>query len=171
MVMSEQHGNMIKSPKQLILMVFAAFFVPLIVILLLLIYANSGVKSSAIPTPEQTAELIKPVAKLNFVDASAPKVYKTGEAVYQNVCSSCHANGAAGAPAFENKSAWSARISKGYDTLMTSVLKGKNAMPARGGASPDDISDYEIARAVVYMANAAGGKLNEPKEPAQAAAK
>jgi cytochrome c5 len=48
---------------------------------------------------------------------------------------------------------------------MTSALKGKNAMPARGGASPDDISDFEIARAVVYMANASGGNLKEPKEP------
>jgi cytochrome c5 len=169
--MSEQHGNMIKSPKQLITMVFAAFFVPLIIILLLLIYADSGTKDSAKPTPEQTSELIKPVAKLNFIDASAPKVYKTGDAVYQNVCSSCHAAGAAGAPAFENKAAWSPRISKGYDSLMTSVLKGKNAMPARGGASPDDVSDYEIARAVVYMANAAGGKLNEPKAPPPQAAK
>ena len=169
--MSEQHGNMIKSPKQLILMVFAAFFVPLIIILLLLTYADSGTKDSARPTSEQSLELIKPVAKLNFVDASAPKVYKTGDVVYQNVCSSCHAAGAAGAPAFENKAAWSPRISKGYDSLVTSAIKGKNAMPARGGASPDDVSDYEIARAVVYMANAAGGKLNEPKAPAPQAEK
>jgi cytochrome c5 len=169
--MSEQHGNMIKSPQQLILMVFAAFFVPLIIILLLLTYADSGTKDSARPTSEQSLELIKPVAKLNFVDASAPKVYKTGDVVYQNVCSSCHAAGAAGAPAFENKAAWSPRISKGYDSLVTSAIKGKNAMPARGGASPDDVSDYEIARAVVYMANAAGGKLNEPKAPAPQAEK
>ncbi|MEY4120406.1 MAG: hypothetical protein RLZZ472_796, partial [Pseudomonadota bacterium] len=27
--MSEEHGNLIKSPKQLIVMVFASFFVPL----------------------------------------------------------------------------------------------------------------------------------------------
>jgi cytochrome c5 len=163
--MSEQHGSMIKNPKQLILMVFAAFFIPLIVILLLLTYADSGKKQSSIPDQEATLKIIKPVANLNFVDASAPKVYKTGEAVYQNVCSSCHGVGAAGAPKFEDKSAWSPRISKGYDSLMTSAIKGKNAMPARGGASPDDVSDYEIARAVVYMANAAGGKLKEPAEP------
>jgi hypothetical protein len=50
------------------------------------------------------------------------------------------------------------------------VIKGKNAMPARGGASPDDVSDFEIGRAVVYMANAAGGKLSEPKEPEPAKA-
>ena len=163
--MSEQHGNMIKNPKQLIVMVFAAFFIPLIVILLLLTYADSGKTHSAIPDSEATLKLINPVAQLNFVDASAPKVLKTGEAVYQNVCASCHASGAAGAPKFEDKAAWSSRVSKGYDSLMTSALKGKNAMPARGGASPDDLSDFEIARAVVYMANASGGNLKEPKEP------
>lgn len=163
--MSEQHGNMIKNPKQLIVMVFAAFFIPLIVILLLLTYADSGKTHSAIPDSDATLKIIKPVAHLNFVDASAPKVLKTGEAVYQSVCASCHASGAAGAPKFEDKAAWSNRVSKGYDSLMTSALKGKNAMPARGGASPDDISDFEIARAVVYMANASGGNLKEPKEP------
>jgi cytochrome c5 len=49
---------------------------------------------------------------------------------------------------------------------MTSVLNGKNAMPARGGSNPADISDYELGRAAVYMANAAGGKLPEPKASA-----
>ena len=163
--MSEQHGSLIKNPKQLIVMVFAAFFVPLIVILLLLTYADSGKTHSAIPDTESTLKIIKPVANLNFVDASAPKVLKTGEAVYQSVCASCHASGAAGAPKFQDKAAWSSRISKGYDGLMTSAIKGKNAIPARGGASPDDVSDFEIARAVVYMANASGGNLKEPKEP------
>ena len=163
--MSEQHGSMIKNPKQLVIMVFAAFFVPLVVILLLLIYADSGTKQSSIPDAESTLKIIKPVANLNFVDATAPKVLKTGEAVYQSVCSSCHASGAAGAPKFEDKAAWAGRVSKGYASLLTSVIKGKNAMPARGGASPDDVSDFEIGRAVVYMANAGGGKLSEPKEP------
>ena len=44
-------------------------------------------------------------------------------------------------------------------------------MPARGGASPADISDYELGRAVVYLANSAGGKLPEPKAPDTPAAK
>ena len=46
-------------------------------------------------------------------------------------------------------------------------MKGKGAMPARGGASPADVSDYEIARAVVYLANSAGGKFPEPKAPSE----
>ena len=67
--MSEAHGSLIKSPKQLIIMVFASFFVPLIVILLLMIFVNNGKRSDLEASAEQ---LIKPVAQLNFKDASEP---------------------------------------------------------------------------------------------------
>jgi cytochrome c5 len=166
--MSEAHGSLIKSPKQLIIMVFLSFFVPLIVILLLMVFVNNGKRTDAAASAEQ---LIKPVAQLNFKDASAPRQLQTGEQVYKTVCSSCHASGAAGAPKFGDAAAWSARLGKGYDGLLTSVLKGKGAMPARGGASPADVSDYELGRAVVYLANSAGGKLSEPKAPDAPAAK
>jgi cytochrome c5 len=166
--MSNEHGNLIKSPKQLIIMVFASFFVPLIIILLLMVFVNNGKRGESSVTTEQ---LIKPVAQLNFKDASGPKELQTGEQVYKAVCSSCHATGAAGAPKFGDASAWAPRIAKGYDSLMTSALKGKGAMPARGGSLPADVSDYELSRAVVYMANASGGKLPEPKAPAAPAAK
>jgi cytochrome c5 len=171
--MSEQHGSMIKSPQQLITMVFAAFFVPLVVILLLLTYADSNVKKTSVQESEQVAKIIKPVANLQFVDSKAPKVYKTGEVTYKNVCASCHGTGAAGAPMYENKGQWAARISHGYDYLVHNAIVGKNAMPARGGLSPDDGgSDYEIALAVAYMANGSGAKFAEPKapEPAEPAA-
>ena len=161
--MSNEHGNLIKSPKQLIIMVFASFFVPLIIILLLMVFVNNGKRGETSATTDQ---LIKPVAQLNFKDASSPKELQTGEQVYKAVCSSCHAIGAAGAPKFGDAGAWAPRIAKGYDSLMASVLKGKGAMPARGGSSPADVSDYELGRAVVYMANASGGKLPEPKAPA-----
>jgi len=67
--MSNEHGNLIKSPKQLIIMVFACFFVPLIVILLLMVFVNNGKRGESTATTEQ---LIKPVAQLNIQDASAP---------------------------------------------------------------------------------------------------
>jgi hypothetical protein len=66
--MSNEHGNLIKSPKQLIIMVFASFFVPLIVILLLMVFVNNGKRGE---TSETTEQLIKPVAQLNVQDASA----------------------------------------------------------------------------------------------------
>jgi len=66
--MSSEHGNLIKSPKQLIIMVFASFFVPLIVILLLMVFVNNGKRGEPSATTEQ---LIKPVAQLNIEDATA----------------------------------------------------------------------------------------------------
>jgi cytochrome c5 len=96
---------------------------------------------------------------------------QTGEQVYKTVCSSCHNSGAAGAPKLGDAAAWSGRLGKGYDGLLSSVIKGKGAMPARGGASPTDVSDYELGRAVVYLVNGSGGNLAEPKAPAEPAAK
>jgi cytochrome c5 len=61
-----------------------------------------------------------------------------------------------------DKAAWGARIKEGYEHLLTSALKGKGAMGAQGGG---DFEDLEIGRAVVYMTNAAGGNLPEPKKP------
>ena len=65
--MSNEHGNLIKSPKQLIIMVFASFFVPLIVILLLMVFVNNGKRGESTATTEQ---LIKPVAQLIIQDVS-----------------------------------------------------------------------------------------------------
>jgi hypothetical protein len=65
--MSEAHGSLIKSPKQLITMVFVSFFVPLIVILLLMVFVNNGKRADAEASADQ---LIKPVAQLNISDAN-----------------------------------------------------------------------------------------------------
>jgi cytochrome c5 len=80
--------------------------------------------------------------------------------------SACHATGAAGAPKVGDEAAWGPRIKAGYDALLTSALKGKGNMGAQGGG---DFSDFEIGRAVVYLANKGGAKLEEPKLPAAAA--
>ena len=60
----------------------------------------------------------------------------------------CHAAGVAGAPKFGDKAAWAPRLALGVDGLTASVIKGKNAMPPKGGSSA---SDAEIKAAVEYM--------------------
>ena len=92
---------------------------------------------------------------------------KTGEDVFKAQCTTCHAAGLLGAPKFGEAAAWGPRIKTGYEALLNSALKGKNAMTAQGGGA---FSDYEVGRAVVYMANAGGAKFDEPKAPAAAAA-
>ena len=93
-------------------------------------------------------------------------VLRSGEEVYKAVCSACHAAGTVGAPKFQDAAAWGPRLGQGYDGLLNSALKGKGAMAPQGGG---EYNDTEIGRAVVFMANAAGGKFDEPKAPAAAA--
>jgi cytochrome c5 len=165
------HGAPIKTPGQLIAAVIAGFGIPVAIIILLAVYVNNSTRTGAGTDIEQSVkERIAPAAQVDIRDANAPRVYKTGEEVFKAVCSACHATGTAGAPKFGDAGAWAARIGEGYDTLLHNALNGKGAMPARGGTSPDDYSDFEIARAVVYMANGSGGKLAEPAQPASGAA-
>ncbi|MBP0623032.1 c-type cytochrome [Cupriavidus consociatus] len=166
-----EHESPIKTPKQLIAVVIAAFLVPIIVIALLVNFVGHGSTESAgaVTTAEAVNDRIKPVALLEIKDPNAPRVFKTGEQVYKEICAACHATGAAGAPKYGTAGDWSARIGQGFDGLMKSVLAGKGAMPPRAGSTPDDYTDYELARAVVYMADAGGAKFPEPPAPAAAA--
>ena len=167
----EEHESIIKTPKQLIVTIVLSFVLPIIIIILLVKLVTTGDQvgtGSDILGPEATQKRIAPVAKLDLVDASGPKVFKTGEQVYTAVCAGCHIAGAAGAPKFADAAAWSAPIATGLQSMIASVIKGKGAMPAKGGNPALD--DFEIARAVVYMANAAGGKFAEPAEPKPAEA-
>ena len=56
-----------------------------------------------------------------------------GKATYDTVCTACHGAGVAGAPKFGDKAAWAPRIKQGKDALHASALKGKGAMPPKGG--------------------------------------
>ena len=167
------HGAPIKTPGQLIAAIIAGFAVPIVIIILLAVYVNNTTRTGAgtdMFSDASVAARIAPVAQVDIRDANAPRVYKTGEQVYKAVCSACHAAGTAGAPKFGDAGLWAPRIAEGYDTLLHNALTGKGAMPARGGTSPDDYSDFEIGRAIVYMANNSGGKLEEPAQPAPGAA-
>ncbi|AOJ08406.1 c-type cytochrome [Burkholderia mayonis] len=167
------HGAPIKTPRQLIAVVIASFAIPIAVIVLFATYANHAFRTGAGTdglSDEAVAKRIAPIAQVDVKDANAPRVYKTGEEVYKAVCVTCHGTGAAGAPKFGDAAAWAPRIAAGYDEVLHIALTGKGAMPPRGGTNPDDYSDYEVARAVVYMANQAGAKFAEPAQPAANAA-
>ncbi|WP_244814882.1 cytochrome c5 family protein [Caballeronia sp. Lep1P3] len=165
------HGAPIKTPGQLIAAVIAGFGIPVAIIVLLAVYVDNTTRTGAGTNLDASIEQrIAPAAQVDIRDANAPRVYKTGEEVFKAVCSACHATGTAGAPKFGDSGAWAPRISEGYDTLLHNALNGKGAMPPRGGTSPDDYSDFEIARAVVYMANNGGAKFDEPAQPAPGAA-
>jgi len=164
------HEGPIKTPKQLIWAVVAAFLVPIIGIIVLVNSVVADKKPAAGSTgltAEAIAERLQPVGRVELKDASDPASLKTGEQVYAAQCVACHGSGVAGAPKLGDAAAWGPRVKSSYDALLTSALKGKGAMSAQGGG---DFSDVEIGRAVVYLANQGGGKFEAPKVAAAAAA-
>ena len=168
----EEHSSPIKTPKQLIVTVVLAFVVPIAIIILLVNMVVTGTKTGAgsdALSGEAIARRIAPVAGFELVDANAPKVFKTGEQVFAAVCTACHTAGVAGAPKMGDNAAWAPFIKAGYDEMMKVALHGKGGMPAKGGNPA--LSDYEVARAVVYMANKSGASLPEPAAPAEEGAK
>lgn len=165
----DAHTGPIKTPKQLAWAVFFAFVVPIILIILLANYVTTSSKPAAgtgALEGEAVAARIAPVGHVEVKDANDAAAMKTGEQVYLAQCAACHASGAAGAPKLGDAAAWGPRIKTGVEALLTSALKGKGAMGAQGGG---DFSDFEINRAVVYLANQGGAKFDEPKAPAPAA--
>lgn len=165
----DAHEGPIKTPKQLIWAVGFAFVVPVIVIVMLASYVTADTKPAAgseALEAQAVAARIQPVGAIEIKDLSDPAALKTGEQVFQAQCSACHATGVAGAPKLADAAAWAPRIKTGFDALLSSALKGKGAMGAQGGG---DHSDFEIARAVVYLANQGGATFDEPKAPAAAA--
>jgi len=173
----EAHTGPIRTPKQLLVTIFFSFFVPVFVIIALVAYVASDTKPAGSAQSEKyalggltaqdlergVAERLRKVGTVEIRDANRPLA--AGEAVYKAQCAACHATGAANAPKFGDAGGWAGRIRSGFDTLVQSALKGKGAMPAQAGG---DFEEIEIARAVAYMANAAGAKFAEPQRPAAA---
>ncbi|KAF0103195.1 MAG: cytochrome c5 [bacterium] len=171
-----EHVEMTKTtPKEFLYATLGGLFAPglaivLIVLLLLGIQGRMGQPDAAPLSDQAVRERIQPFGKSIAVDPNAPKVERTGEQVYNEVCAGCHASGALGSPKHKERADWGKRLAGGYDTLLTHAIKGFNKMPARGG--DPDLSDLEVARGVVYMTNAVGASFEATlkKEPEPTAA-
>ena len=72
-----------------------------------------------------------------------------GKSVYESSCAACHTAGVAGAPKPGDKAAWAPRLKTGKDALYASVIKGKGAMPPKGGNA--SLADADIKAAVDYL--------------------
>lgn len=114
------------------------------------------VAQEAVAGQDNTALAIKADAGAAGQAGSAgggPPVPKSGEELFQQVCSACHGAGIAGAPKAGDKAAWGPRIAKGKDTLYEHAIKGfqgsAGVMPAKGGRA--DLPDDLIKQGVNYM--------------------
>jgi len=159
----DPHSSPIKTPKQLIVVVLLAFLVPITVIALLSQLFTSTTRDTK-EDEQHVLERIKPVGIVVLAEAGAASGNLSGQQVFAQVCKTCHETGLAGAPKAGDKAAWAPRIAEGENTLVQHAIAGyqgkTGVMPPKGG-NPD-LTDDEVHRAVVYLADQAGATWKEP---------
>jgi cytochrome c5 len=177
-----KHASLIKTPRQLVVVVLLAFLIPAIGIVMIASFVTGGLKvdsRSSDQSAAAVAERLKPVGSVVIGEVPAPAAeappagatpavkattggaVKTaavggagaGKKLYDTVCTACHAAGIAGAPKTGDKAAWKPRIATGKEALYSSAIKGKNAMPAKGGLA--SAADADVKAAVDYMVSQA----------------
>ena len=165
-----EHPSPIKNVRQLVVVVVLAFVVPIALCVVLAQLATRGSDMSRSPamTEDAVAKRMKPAGTVVMGEAKAPEAKPapataapapaaptavatgaSGKDVYDKNCVACHAAGVAGAPKAGDKAAWAPRVASGIDALYASSLKGKNAMPPKGGNL--SLADADVKAAVDYM--------------------
>lgn len=135
---------------------FGIFFICIVAARLLdtgEVYADGGAEARLVERIKPVGQVVTDPAVLVKM-AAANKVARaayTGEQVMQKVCTACHSAGLLDAPKTGDKAAWASRLKSngGLDGLVASAIKGKGAMPPRGGDA--DLSDAEVKAAVELM--------------------
>ena len=95
-----------------------------------------------------------------------PAVARTGEQVFNTVCTACHTAGILNAPKIDDKAAWEPRAAKGLSGLLASSTTGLNQMPAKGG--DPSLTEQELSEAITYMLGKAGIDLSKTASAAAA---
>jgi len=124
-------------------------------------YSKSVAARLALPSQEaiaghdNTALAIKPAAGETAATAAPTGTPKNGKELFEQVCSTCHGPGIAGAPKAGDKAAWASRIAEGKPTLYSHALQGFSGgpgggvMPPKGGRT--DLPDDLVKQGVDYM--------------------
>ncbi|MBL79043.1 MAG: cytochrome c, class I [Nitrosomonadaceae bacterium] len=176
---TNEEDALIKTPKQLVIVILCAFIFPITAIVLLAQYASGGISAdnrNVISSQESVIKRIKPVGVLlgdsslqariaqnkknvknkkdnSEISTTLPTAASDGpdkiEGIYSSSCSACHTSGAAGAPKLGDKQAWEPRVESGIEVLYNSAINGKKAMPPKGGNS--SLSNEDVKAVVDYM--------------------
>ena len=162
----EQHTSFIKTPQQLIVVILLSFAVPIASVLLVvkLVLSQPSADPGAL-TPEAVAARIQPVARLEFGAAATPAGARKGDDIVKATCAACHQAGVANAPKIGDRASWAPHLQHGLKDMLADAIKGKGAMPPRGGDA--SLTDAELTRAIIFMANQSGGQLKEPAAAAK----
>ena len=161
----DQHSSFIKTPQQLVVVILLSFLVPIIGIVLLvqLVVSAPSADPNALK-PESVAARVQPVGRVEIAAPAAAPGARSGEEIVKAVCAACHQAGVANAPKIGDKARWGQLAKEGLSSLLGVAIKGKGAMPPRGG-NPD-LDSVEVARAIVWMTNQSGASFKEPAAPA-----
>lgn len=159
--MSEEHGSLVKTPKQLIVVCVLALVVPVAIAIMGSQLVSGSKHIDAAESKASVEQRIKPVGALVKFDGAPPPAApaagvvavvakaKSGEEVYNGACVACHGAGIAGAPKTGDKAIWAPRIAQGVNVLYEHAIKGFKAMPAKGGQTA--LSDEEVKAGVDYQ--------------------
>ena len=115
---------------------------------------DAGSKDMGVGSMEDIAMRLKPVITIDSILASSAgsgsgeMAQKSPQQLYEGACLACHASGVAGAPKVGDGAAWQARLGDGIDALLTSAIKGKGAMPPKGGST---YSDDQLRMVIEYI--------------------
>lgn len=127
-----------------------AILAALVLVVLIVPFSMKGKGGSVASTADEEAESrIQPVARVELLKAAANAGPRSGEQIYNAICTACHGTGAAGAPKRGDKAAWAPRLGQGIDGLLKSATAGKGNMPPKGGAA--DLSEAELKSAIEYL--------------------
>ncbi len=103
-------------------------------------------------------ERLQPVGEVNTASESSATAAATdgsaggsdarsGEQVFKQVCSACHAAQFMNAPQVGNKEEWASRAKEGLSTLAMHAMQGFGNMPPQSGS----VSESEARAAIEYM--------------------
>jgi cytochrome c5 len=149
--MSDNSDNPLEKPHSSAKILYVTVAIAVVLIAVIWPLSLKG-KGDAPKAGDDSVEVrIQPVAQLALAghESDAAAGPKDGPSIFKSVCSACHGTGALGSPKAGDKAAWAPRLAQGKAVLYASAIKGKNAMPAKGGAS--NLSDAEVKLAVDYL--------------------
>ena len=160
--MSDHSTSPIKNWKQLVVVVVAAFVIP--IALIVLISQRLRRRQARVRRRPRGAQPDQAGRRDRARRGRWSQGRATGDQVYEQVCKACHENGLAGAHKIGDKAAWAKVVAQGPKLTYEHAIKGIRAMPAKGG-NPN-LEDVEVQRAVAFMVNKAGAGWMEPAGPA-----
>lgn len=129
---------------------------------------RSWLESVSVDAPAKAAAPAATTAAAPAASAApvTPAVARTGEQVFNTVCTACHTAGILNAPKIDDKAAWEPRAAKGLSGLLASSTTGLNQMPAKGG--DPSLTEQELSEAITYMLGKAGIDLSKAASAAAA---